>query len=275
MTDNLTLTNDSIEETMLIPLWARATFSNLYPDLLNDPEAARLIEKVDYDFSKAQTSLKEYHGLVFLARARNFDDALKEFIQKNPNATVVNIGCGLDTTFLRVDNGKIQWYNLDLPKAIAFRKQLIGVPPRSKSIAKSVLDFRWFDDVEFQPERGIFFLAGGLFMYFKEDEVVRLFRAMAERFPGGELIFDAVSKGGVRIANKGQKRTGIEAPTWHFGIGNPPKQFSKWSSKIRVVRWYPFWSRTPRDPKWKKETRVLMFISDLFKLGKFIQVKFL
>jgi hypothetical protein len=47
-----------------------------------------------------------------------------EFIEKHPEATIVNIGCGLDTTFSRIDNGKIQFYELDLPDVIALRKNL-------------------------------------------------------------------------------------------------------------------------------------------------------
>ena len=49
-----------------------------------------------------------------IARTLVFDELVKEFIGRNPTATIVNIACGLDTRFYRVDNGTITWYNLDL-----------------------------------------------------------------------------------------------------------------------------------------------------------------
>ena len=61
--------------------------------------------------------------------------------------------------------------NLDLPDAVDFRKQYIPDSPRSKSIAKSVFDLSWFDEIDFTPQRGIFFIMGGLIYYFKEEEI--------------------------------------------------------------------------------------------------------
>ena len=138
MAENPLLFKGKVQETMLGPLWARATFSKLYPELLNDQKAIEIIQNIDYDFSKIQLYLEQWRGLGLLARARNFDDAVKKFIMKHPNSTVVNIGAGLDTTFYRVDNEKIRWYDLDLPDAIEFRKQFLSESARNKFIAKDM-----------------------------------------------------------------------------------------------------------------------------------------
>jgi len=275
MTQKLNLKNGTIETTMLGPLWARATYSEKYPVLLNDPKASQIIKKLDYDFSGVQEFLDDWRGLGLLVRARSFDDALNKFIEKNPNTTVVNIGAGLDTTFFRVDNGKIKWYDLDLPDAIEFRKQFIPESPRSKYIAKSVLDYSWFDDIEFHADKGIFFIAGGFIYYFKEEEISTLFRAMAERFPGGEIIFDAISKLAKIILNRRVRKAGTESKPFCFSVGNPMKKFPKWPNKIEMVDWFTIWARTPRNPNWNKKTLKMINIAERFKTAKIVHVRFL
>ena len=125
--------DEKIQETMLGPLWARAKYSKLYPDLLNDIKAIEIIENLDYDFSEIQKYLGEWRGLGLMARAKNFDTTLKRYIEIHPLATVVNIGAGLDTSFFRLDNGKIKWYDLDLPQAIEFRKTVLSESTRNIS----------------------------------------------------------------------------------------------------------------------------------------------
>ena len=97
-----------VQETMLGPLWARATYGEIYPDILNDPKAAQIIKEIKYDFSKIQEYLDEWRALGLLVRAKSFDKALINYIANHPDATVVNIGAGLDTTFYRTDNGTIK-----------------------------------------------------------------------------------------------------------------------------------------------------------------------
>jgi len=114
--------SSSIQEAMIGPLCAKATYGKLYPELLDDPMAAEIVSKIDYNYSKIQNYNEEWCALGFLVRARSFDIALKKYIEANPEATIVNIGASLDTTFFRVDNGRIKWYDLDLPNSIELRR---------------------------------------------------------------------------------------------------------------------------------------------------------
>ena len=190
MSEDFSLDSDSIEETMLGPLWARATYSKLYPELLDDQQAIQIVEKIDYDFTEIAKYLGEWRSLGLLVRARSFDKAIEEFIIHHPNASVINIGCGLDTTFSRVDNGTLKWYNLDLPDAIAYRNQFIPENSRTKNISKSVFDYSWVDEGDIKIEDGAIFFAGGFVYYFEEEEICELITFLAEKFPGGEFIFD-------------------------------------------------------------------------------------
>ena len=106
--------------------------------------------------------------------------------------------CRLDTTFRQVDNGHARAYNLDFPDAIAARNELLGDRERETNIACDLNDLSWFEQIDFRPEDGIVFFASGVFYYFKTEDVKRLFSAMAERFPGGKLVFDATKKKGLK-----------------------------------------------------------------------------
>ena len=86
---------------------------------------------------------------------------------------VVNIGAGLDTTFQRVGQGTVLWINIDLPDVAAMRQklirhQLIPDSEREMTIAKSVFDFTWIDDISrWTKDRSIMFMAAGVLMYFE------------------------------------------------------------------------------------------------------------
>ncbi|MFX0090915.1 MAG: class I SAM-dependent methyltransferase, partial [Candidatus Hodarchaeota archaeon] len=232
----------TIQSTMVGALLARAVFSKAYPELLDDQKASELIERIkernpdsEPEFAKAEQFIDEFIGLSLLIRAKIFDNVIREFISKNPSATVVNLGCGLDTTFSRVDNNKIKWYNLDLPDAIEYRRSLLPDSSRNICIPRSAFDYKWFEEVDFNQEKGIFFFAGGVFDYFEQKKIIELCKAMAERYPKGELIFDATSKSGARIINRRFRRVGAEGLNFRLALKNPVKNIPKWSNRIELV----------------------------------------
>lgn len=265
----------TVQETMLGPLWARAKYSQKYPELLDDQKAIEIIKNIDYNFSRIQEYLGEWRGLGLLVRAKSFDEALIQYIEKYPNATVVNIGAGLDTTFYRVDNGTIKWFDLDLPDAIEYRKKYLNESSRNNCVSKSALDNSWFNEIEYSQESGIFFIVGGFIYYFNEEEISSLFNAMAEKFPDGELVFDCISKLAVKVGNRRAKKYGSKDPVWHLAISNPVKQISQWSNKIEVIDWYTMYARTDLNPRWHKKTLKMIKMAERFKTAKIVQVKFL
>ena len=275
MPEKVALQSETVQETMLIPLWGRATYSRQYPDLLADPRAQEIIARLDYDFSPFARALGEYGGIGYLVRARRFDESITAYIADRPQATIVNLGAGLDTTFSRVDNGHIRWYDVDLPDAIAFRKSLIPETERSTCLARSAFDQSWFNEVAFDPDKGIFIIAGGLFMYFEEIEVRELFVALAERFPGGEIHFDAMPKLGIALVNRRLKGTAVPTMRFALGVRCPQRTLAAWSSKLRVVDTCGFYDGVLRDPRWDKATNLMMNMNDWLKTGGFVRVRFL
>lgn len=112
---------------------------------------------------------------------------------ENPNVIFVEIGCGLNTRFERVDHGKVRWFDLDLPDSMAMRKRLFKETDRSKLIAASVLDSSWVDTVKAAGDAPIMFAAEGVLMYLTEEQVKQVFVLLIKHFPGALFAFDSIS----------------------------------------------------------------------------------
>lgn len=273
MQGNASLKEQTVENTMLIPLWARAQVSRQYPALLYDAEALRITDALPQDLSSMAKGFGEYGMINIGIRGRRFDEAIKSYISVHPDATIVNIGAGVDTSFSRVDNGRILWYDLDLPDAIAFRKTLIPETERSRCIAKSAFDTSWFDDVAFDPAKGILFLACGVFYYFDPAMLHTLVARMAERFPGGELIFDANSPAGVRISNRMVQKSGNRGAEMRFAVKSP-KEIKTWSPLIAHVELGSYRGILPMNQKWGLSSRLGIYFGELFRMLWFIHIRF-
>lgn len=180
-----------IPQTSLLILYGRAKVSKEHGSLFNDTKALELVERLDYDFS-TEKAITDYLLFASAARAMQFDNKVKEYITEHPYASVVNLGAGFETEFYRIDNGKIHWYDLDLPELIEVRKQLLPETDRSTCIAKSFLDPEWCTDIDTQ--NGVLIIACGLLRYFDEAKVRQLFLLLADHFPGCEVVFDIESK---------------------------------------------------------------------------------
>ena len=199
--DKVKIKLSGVAETLLPPLWGRAQLSKEYGSLFYDEKAIELAEKIDYDLSTSDVPLM---GIVFnvfrklnllgpfTLRVKQFDDKIKAYITEHPRASIVNIGAGLDTTFYRVDNGLIHWYDLDLPAVIDIRRQLLTEPDRVTYIAKSLFDPSWCTDIN--TEDGVFMIAEAVLLIFEESEIKQFFSMLADNFPDGEIVFDAPSK---------------------------------------------------------------------------------
>ena len=184
-----------VAETLLITLYIRATESQRPDALIKDERAEALVRQLDPETLRKTLALTEGTGrLVLILKSREFDRFAQDFLRRHPDAVVVHIGCGLDTRFERVDNGQVEWYDLDLPEVIDLRRELIGCErERYHLLVGSVLEDAWLNAVEAHRPRPFLFLAEGVFMYFTEAQVKALVLRLKEHFPGAELVFDAYS----------------------------------------------------------------------------------
>jgi O-methyltransferase involved in polyketide biosynthesis len=245
----------AVEETLVIPLWARAKDAEKRDPILNDTYAKEIVAKMDYDFAKLETRYLENHQLVWTFRAYQFENCVRKFLEDNNNAVVFNIGAGLDTTFKRVDNGSVLWFNIELPDVAALRQQLIPDSERENTIAKSVLDFSWMDDINPQiKNRSLLFMAAGVFCYFEPEEIQTLFQKLANVYPSAHVLFDAMSKFTVWISNRQIiKKGGMDSSArlkWHLKRAS---KLRRWVDTIKIIEEYPMFSHVPIKQSWSRK----------------------
>lgn len=262
------------QETMLLPLWGRFIESKKKDPFIFDPKSIEIINKLDYDFSKFKSTLKDYDSFSWCVRAKTIDTVVENFIAKYPKASIVNIGAGLDTTFERVDNGEIMWYDLDLPEAINFRRNFIPETQRRKYISKSVFDYSWFDEVSFSHDDNILFIAGGVLMFFEEKELKELFSRIAERFCKGEIFFDTLSKKGLEYSNAMMSKAGMRENMLLWGTDSAI-EVTKWHDNIKIIDEFSYYSRVHRKKEWSSELIEIMDMCDDKKAANFYHLKFI
>ena len=66
--------------------------------------------------------------------AKRYDEYVVEFLKSSPDGVVVNIGCGLDSRFSRIDNGRVRFYDLDLPDVIGIKRRFFEGTDRHRFI---------------------------------------------------------------------------------------------------------------------------------------------
>jgi len=228
----------SVQRTLLLPLWGRAIETQKKRPLLVDHTAAKIVATADYDFSTMARNISPITRLTWIARSLHTDRTIKQFLEKHPGATVVNLGCGLDTTFERIDNGRVSWYDLDLPDVMELRKRFVPGGARRHEIACSLLDDAWLSQVTVADS--VFFVAGGVFCYLEEGQVRGLFLKLADAFPGAEVLFDACSPRGLKMASEKVIKAGgmDESAMLKWGLRRAA-DIELWDSRIAVISEYP------------------------------------
>ncbi len=118
MTDKTKVTLTPEQETLLITLYAKAQPEN---PLFFDPIAKNILNQVDYDFKQLKVPYKTV--ILVCQRTKKLDAVTREFLRENPNGVVIHLGCGLDSRFWRVDDGLVEWFDLDMQQVTDLRQQ--------------------------------------------------------------------------------------------------------------------------------------------------------
>ena len=228
---------NTVQETLVIPLFGRLVCSERFPELFSDPEAKRICDSLDYDFAEKRKKMESAAGLfgALEVAQRQYDlrCEVEMYLKDHLKAAVVNLGCGLDDTFSKVDNGECSGYNIDLPDVIKVRNDLLPAGERETNLACDLNDYSWMDGIN--ASGGAVFFAAGVFYYFKTEDVKKLFQAMAERFPGSVLVFDSCNKRGAGLMRKTWlKEAGITDVNAYFSLEDEA-ELKEWSDRFASV----------------------------------------
>jgi O-methyltransferase involved in polyketide biosynthesis len=189
-------------ETLLITLYAKAMDNCSKNPILNDVKAEELLDQIDYDFEK----LKGFGNEIMVIRAKQMDMWLNKFLEKNPNSTVLNLGCGLDTRISRIHpSSSVNWFDVDFPEVIDLRKHFFQNRPGYQMIPSSVTELKWVEDIP--RDKPVMILAEGILEYLAENEVKELLHRLTHHFQNGQLAFDVMNAFAINAGKKNLKET--------------------------------------------------------------------
>jgi len=222
-----------VAETSLIPLWARAFETNRSNPIIQDTKSVQLLQNIDYDFSRFEKAWLSQTGISI--RTIIFDEATEAFVNQHPDAVIINLGAGFDARFERMDNGEIRWYDLDLPELIEIKRHFFEETERYRFIARSVMDFSWFDEIRLAGNPTLI-IAEGLLMYLDEREVKTIFEKLAFHFPNAEMLFEMLALFALGLSEYHDSVSQIRSSNVEFKwtMGNS-KELESWSEKIKFI----------------------------------------
>ncbi len=230
-----------VAETLLIPLYYRAIETQRPDAMIKDEKAVALVKQMSLDFSGVRqipmTELLQAMRIIF---TREMDRYARDFLSRHPDARVVHIGCGLDSRFERVDNGQVEWYDLDFPEVIGLRRKLIGDEgERHHLLGCSVLEEAWLETVAapvgltVQSPHPFLFLAETVFVYFIEAQVKSLVLTLRDHFSGAELVFDGWRPFEVWLSNRYLSKSQF-AGLMHWGFWHG-QELEGWGTGIHLL----------------------------------------
>ncbi len=126
---------DKDNETYLITLYGKALDNRTKNPILGDKFADEAVRRIDFEFE----NLKSPKGasVSLPVRAKHIDNWAREFLAANPDATVLHLGCGLDSRVFRIDPpATVRWYDVDFSGGYRASKEIVS--------GSSRLRYDWF-----------------------------------------------------------------------------------------------------------------------------------
>ena len=224
-----------VEETLLIPLWGRAAETRRLGGIVNDPRAVELVDAIDYNFTKLAWDWTAQLGVAI--RTEILDQATLVFLAKHPDALVLNLASGLDTRFYRLDNGQLEWVDVDLPDSMALRRTFFNDEERHRYVTGTVLDDTWCLEIPRAPGQAVLVIIEGLLMYLTPDETRELLIRLANFFPGAEVLMEAISPTVVKKGDWFFRARGMSA-RFKGGLESG-RDVEAWDPRLHFVEeWY-------------------------------------
>lgn len=192
-----------MQETLIIPLYARKLGNELFPHILLDPYADDVIRHLNYDFSaldkKKGSFVWKFGALEGILRSKAILYEMQDYLSSHPDAAVVNMGCGLDQTPRLGDNGRMNLYNIDRKDIISIRNSLLPPIGREINIAADLMMILGLNTLMYFKE---FPVCSRSVYVSQRKEVHQLILRLKGAFPHGCLVFDTIGSFGIKVLMK-------------------------------------------------------------------------
>lgn len=219
-----------VPETLMITLYARCVETQRPDGIFRDEKAVEIADRVDYDFTKYAQGWASQLGCVI--RAQIYDRLATKFLQTHPQALVINLGAGLCTRFSRIDNGQVNWYEVDFPAVMELKSKLLPESDRFHLISGSILDPQWTKQIPRSPNQPVLVILEGVSMYLTASENRALMQLIRENFAPATMTFDLISN---KIAKNTKHHDTVSKTTAEFkwGLDNP-QDLENWEQGITI-----------------------------------------
>lgn len=257
----------TVEDTLFVPMLGRIYASKNFPAILSDEKAleleARLPEKI-----KAQDKQKQYTLIASASRSANMDRKIDEFLERNPEGVIVELGCGLETTYFRHTAKGSGWFALDLPNVVDYRRSLLGEDNGIRYISSDAFEATWMNQVRAAfPKAPVLITASGLFYYFEEEKVLKLFQEL-QQYGSIEVVFDTVNSSGMkRMQSTYMKQVGHADAKMFFYVDEAKELARKIGRDAQVISEEAYYKHIPKKGL-KTATALTMRLSDLLMMVK-------
>jgi len=217
-----------VQKTLLIPLLGRAEETRSGRGLIHDPKSVEIVDALDYDFDKWRNTGTLVGASI---RARIFDAEVSSFLERHPEGTVVEIGAGLNTRYERLDNGRAQWLEIDLPDSMKLRERFFSDTERRTMVATDVLQTEWLEQVSNRPPPYCF-VSEAVLIYLDESKVRKVVQNLSTRFPGALLITDTTSAKMVDNQHRHGAMKHLRPDSWFRWKCDDPKNIEPWGLRL-------------------------------------------
>lgn len=201
-------------------LWACGRCSQEFPSVFKDRQATKLVEKVGNPSGEIDA-----RAILCAMREREMVDKASDYLQSYPGATVIDLGCGFHTYFPLIDNGIIEWCNVDTAAVIAARKELFEDDFRIKQITAEGADTSWIEQISYDRNEGLYVIASGFAESHDPATVKALIAALADRFGDAGFAvdltaapFNGMATGALQLSQAGDAATAVAA--WSDKLGD-------------------------------------------------------
>jgi O-methyltransferase involved in polyketide biosynthesis len=253
---------DREKETLLIPLHGKAMESKKKAPVLYDRKALEIVGKIDYDFGSLKIPGKT--NTMMCLRAKLIDNFVRGFLAQSKECTILHLGCGLDSRYVRIGAPEADWYDLDYKEVINIRRNFFPETGNYHLIPSSVTSPEWIERIP-AGNKHYLVVAEGLFMYLKEEAIKDLIFSIKKRVGRYTLVFDAYSVYTARKAkhHRSLKKTGAEI---HWGIDHP-ETLAGWNKGIEL-RNEIYFTANEEIEKMGFGTKLIYRIANLFPMAK-------
>ena len=232
----------TMEDTLFLPVMGRIYASENFPNILTDEAAVKLKSKLP-DHLKNQKLQNQYGALTGAVRSAAFDRYIKDFLRRHPEGVIAQLGCGLETTYQRCDNGTATWYEVDFPDTIRLRQSVLRDQLREHYFPGNPFALDWLKEIRQKDQKvPVLVTAGGLLHYFEQEKILNLLKKI-QAYGHIEILFDAMNEEGIRRMAGYMQQPGTEkkekaAETDYFHVDHSAALAKQLHAKVMLDELY-------------------------------------